>query len=298
MSHRAPVALENGRELREWVEREAWAAAPTVIRCATFTATLPGLRWLRRLSRTCKDIRVLCDTHQAGGELAALAATILGEDAAVRVMPARPGATVADDGLFHAKLVILDSSSAVVGSANFTGRALAIGPGPSNVEVAVGLSGPVANEAIAQLVDCFDQWWERAAVPASPPRNEPENETMTDPEYVVFSERLHWGIAQVQTDSGTEGALFGPPRWLAIADIPSGGPEGTGSTIAGPERTDCGRQTASMVAACSATWGRVAASTHERSFSATCRVLATGGKSARTARQPACARDAASDEPR
>ena len=149
----------------------------------------------------------------------------------VRVMPAKPGATVADDGSFHAKLVILDSSSAVVGSANLTGRALAIGPGPSNVEVAVGLSGPVANDAIAQLVDCFDQWWAQAAVPASPARNEPENETMTDPEYVVFSERLHWGIAQVQTDSGIEGALFGPPRWLAIADIPSGGPEGTAARL-------------------------------------------------------------------
>ena len=174
---------------------------------------------------------MLCDTHQAGGELAALAATILGEDATVRVMPARPGATVADDGSFHAKLVILDSSSAVIGSANLTGRALAIGPGPSNVEVAVGLSGPVAHPAVAHLVDCFDRWWEGAAAPATPARNEQENETMTEPEYVVFSERLHWGVAQVQTDTATEGALFGPPRWLAIADIPSGGPEGTAARL-------------------------------------------------------------------
>ena len=201
-----------------------------MIRCATYTATRPGLRWLRRLSRTCKDVRVLCDTHQAGGELAALAATILGEDATVRVMP-RPGATVADDGSFHAKLVILDSLSAVVGSANLTGRALAIGPGPSNVEVGVGLSGPVAHEAVAQLVDCFDRWWEEAAEPVSPARSEQEHETMTEPEYVVFRERLHWGIGQVQTDVGTEGALFGAPRWLAIADIPSGGPEGTAARL-------------------------------------------------------------------
>jgi len=174
---------------------------------------------------------VLCDTHQAGGELAGLAATILGEDATVRVMPARPGATVADDGSFHAKLVILDCSAAVVGSANLTGSALAIGPGPSNVEVTVGVSGPTACEVVAQLVDCFDRWWEEAAAPATPARNEQENETMTEPEYVVFSERLHWGIAQVQTDTGTEGALFGPPRWLAIADIPSGGPEGTAARL-------------------------------------------------------------------
>ena len=225
------VALENGRALREWVEAEVLASAPSVIRCATFTATRPGLRWLRRLSGTCTDIRLLCDTHQAGGELSALAATILGEDATVRVMPARPGSTVADDGSFHAKLLILDSSSAVVGSANLTGRALAIGPGPSNVEVGVGLSGPIAHEAIAQLVDCFDRWWEEAAESAPPARNEQENETMAEPEYVVFSERLHWGIGQVQTDAKTEGALFGPPRWLAIADIPSGGPEGTAARL-------------------------------------------------------------------
>ena len=174
---------------------------------------------------------MLCDTHQAGGELATLAATIFGEDATVRVMPARPGATVADDGSFHAKLVILDSSSAVVGSANLTGRALAIGPGPSNVEVAVGLSGLVAHTAVAHLVECFDRWWEGAAAAATPARNEQEKKTMTEPEYVVFGERLHWGVAQVQTDTATEGALFGPPRWLAIADIPSGGPEGTAARL-------------------------------------------------------------------
>lgn len=226
-----PVALENGRALREWVEGEARAAAPTVIRCATYTATRPGLRWLRRLSRTCKDIRVLCDTHQAGGELAALAASILGEDATVRVMPARPGATVADDGSFHAKLVILDDSSAVIGSANLTGSGLGIGPGPSNVEVAIGLSGRVGDPAVAQLVECFDQWWEEASTPRSATRNEKENEIMAEPEYVVFSERLHWGVAQVQTDVEPEGALFGSPRWLAIADIPSGGPEGTAARV-------------------------------------------------------------------
>ena len=148
-------------------------------------------------------------THQAGGELATLAATIRGEDATVRVMPARPGATVADHGSFHAKLVILDCSSAVIGSANLTSRALAIGPGPSNVEVAVGLSGPVAHSAVAHSMDCSDRWWEEAAAPASPTRNEQENETMAEPEYVVFSERLHWGVAQVQKDICTRREGYG-----------------------------------------------------------------------------------------
>ena len=226
-----PVVLESGRALREWVEGEALDAAPSVIRCATYTATRPGLRWLRRLSRTCKDIRVLCDTYQAGEELATLAETIFGEDVTVRVMPARPGATIDDYGSFHAKLVILDCSSAVIGSANLTGRALAIGPGPANVEAAVGLSGPVAYPAVTHLVDCFDRWWEEAAALASRTQIDQGKETMAEPEYVIFSERLHWGVAQVQKDTRTEGALFGPPQWLAIADIPSGGPEGSAARL-------------------------------------------------------------------
>ena len=192
---------------------------PSVIRCATFTVTRPGLRWLARLSDQGRvEVRLLCDVNQGHAELAQYIEQLLPENKVdLRVAPARLGPLADDPGLFHPKLLIFDDATAVVGSANLTGKALEIGPKPHNIEVSIGLSGTASRGTIAQLVQYFDEWWKKAS--PVPPRNQiekQESDTMNEPEYVVFQDRPNWGIAEVQTEGD---GLFGREQWLAVSEI-------------------------------------------------------------------------------
>lgn len=218
--------LESGQDLRRWTERQARIGRPSVIRCATFSATPLGLRWLGRLSgQGVAEVRVLCDVNQARADLAPSIADAFPQNTvAVRLAPPRLGPSVADPGLFHPKLIILDHGAAVVGSVNLSGKALGIGPKPHNAEMSIGLSGSQVRGTIARLVEFFDQWWEKATPLSSTKKDsKEESHTMAQPEYVVFRGRPNWGIAQVQEEDA--GPLFGKERWLAVSDISPGDPE-------------------------------------------------------------------------
>lgn len=221
----AIVALKNGSELRFWTERQVEFVRPSVIRCATFAVTPLGLRWLARLTDQGRvEVRLLYDVNQGHAKLAQYIEQLLPENKMdLRVAPARLGPLADDLGLFHPKLLIFDDATAVVGSANLTGKALEIGPKPHNIEVSIGLSGAASRGTIAQLVQYFDEWWKKAS--SVPPRNQirkQESDTMSEPEYVVFRDRPNWGIAEVQTEGD---GLFGRERWLAVSDISPADPE-------------------------------------------------------------------------
>ena len=224
MREESIATLESGHELRRWTERQALLGRPSVIRCATFSATPLGLGWLGRLSGQNAEVRVLCDVNQAPADLAPSVAEAFPKNRwSIRVAPSRLGPLVADPGLFHPKLIILDDGAAVVGSANLSGKALGIGPKPHNVEMSIGLSGAQARRTIARLVQFFDQWWEKASPLLSTNKDSKEESIdMAQPDYVVFRGRPNWGIAQVQTE-GT--GLFGQEQWLAVSDISPGDPE-------------------------------------------------------------------------
>ena len=82
--------LESGQDLRRWTERQARIGRPSVIRCATFSATPLGLRWLGRLSgQGVAEVRVLCDVNQARADLAPSIADAFPQNtASVRLAPA------------------------------------------------------------------------------------------------------------------------------------------------------------------------------------------------------------------
>ena len=108
----------------------------------------------------------------------------------------------------------------MVGSANLTGKALEIGPKPHNAEVSIGLIGTALHGAVAELVQYFDEWWEKSSPLTYVNQNEEKETNIT--EYVVFECRPNWGIAEVQTE-GT--GLFGQATWLAISDLSPANPE-------------------------------------------------------------------------
>ena len=222
--------------MRLWTERQAATICPSVIRCATFAASVRGLRWLRRLSSQRKAaVKVLCDVNQGNTELAQCIEEFLPDkEVALRVAPAILGPLVDDPGLFHPKILILSDVAAVVGSANLTGKALGIGPKPHNIELSVGLSGSESLETIAQLVECFDEWWEKASPLSFVYQiGKQESDTMAEPEYIVFQERPNYGVAQVQTEGA---GLFGREQWLAVSDISPTDPERRIARIQVPSR--------------------------------------------------------------
>ena len=236
VSDRALVVLKNGNELRLWTERQTAIICPSVIRCATFAATSHGLRWLGRLSSQGKAaVRVLCDINQGSTELAQCIEEFFPDtDMAFRVAPAIRGPLVDDPGLFHPKMIVLNDVAAVVGSANLTGKALGIGPEPHNIELSVGLSGDESLGTIAQLVQCFDEWWEKASPLSLVYQiSKQESDIMVEPEYIVFRERPNYGVAQIQTEGAS---LFGREQWLAVSDISPADPEHLGARIQVPSR--------------------------------------------------------------
>ena len=235
MREDSPATLESGHELRRWTERQAMLGRPSLIRCATFSLTPLGLRWLGRLSgQGVAEVRILCDVNQVRADLGPSVGEAFPKNrAAIRLAPPRLGPSVADPGLFHPKLIILDDGAAVVGSVNLSGKALGIGPKPHNVEMSIGLSGIQARGTIARLVQIFDQWWENASPLSSTKQNgEQEDQAMAQPDYVVFRGRPNWGIAQVQTE-GT--GLFGQEQWLAVSDISPGDPERRAARVQVPD---------------------------------------------------------------
>ena len=154
------VALANGRELRLWIERQVALVRPSVIRCATFLATPLGLRWLGRLSGVGgAEVRLLCDVNQGCADLVkGIREAFPTNGATLRVAPAELGPSTDNPGLFHPKMIIVDDTVAVIGSANLTGKALEIGPKPHNVEMSVGLLGSRSRATIVRLSQYFDQW--------------------------------------------------------------------------------------------------------------------------------------------
>jgi len=144
-----------------------------------------------------------------------------------------PGLLLDDPGMFHPKFIVLDDVAAVVGSANLSGKALGIGQGPHNIELSIGFSGHKFPETVEQLVQFFDQWWEKAS-PLSFTKqcNEQEEQIMEQPDYVVFRNRPSWGIAQVQVEGN---GLFGQEQWLAVSDISPEGPERLPARIKVPD---------------------------------------------------------------
>lgn len=229
------TTLEGGRELRRWMERHVMLGRPSVIRCATYSASPLGLLWLGRLAgEGITQVRVLCDVNEALSGLApAIADAFPHDGVSVRLAPPRLGPSVGDPGLFHPKLIVLDSAVAVVGSANLSGKALGIGPRPHNVEMSLGLSGVQVRRTIERLVEYFDRWWVEAVPLSSTEKNsEEENHTMAQPEYIVFRGRPNWGIAQVQAEGA---GLFGQEQWLAVSDISPGDPERRAARIQVPD---------------------------------------------------------------
>ena len=232
------IALSNGTELRQWTERQSVLVRPSVIRCATYTVNYHGLSWLLRLAGHGKvTVKVLCDVSQRNADYGRWIEESLQEKKLeIRVAPARLGPMKEDPGLFHAKMVILAEETAVVGSANLTGKALEIGPKPYNIEVSIGLTGISLQGAVAKLVQYFDEWWETALPLTYASQNE-EQETdpmdQSKPEYIVFQCRPNWGIAEIQTE-GT--GLFGQEKWLAISDLSPANPERRAARLQVPSR--------------------------------------------------------------
>lgn len=231
-SSEAFVVLKNGNELRKWTERQIELVSPSVIRCATYVLRQLGLRWLARVSNEGRiEVRVLCDLSQRYANIARLADELFFENKVdIRVAPAKLGFQVDDSGLFHPKLIVLDDSAAVIGSANLTGKALEMGPKPHNIELSIGLSGSTSEHTIVELVNNFDEWWEEASpLILVPHKLKPENSTM--PEYIVFENRPNWGIAEVQTEGS---GLFGKEQWLAVSEILPTDPERLAARIQVP----------------------------------------------------------------
>ena len=237
-SHASSIALEDGIELREWIERVAQEVSFKTIRCATYTVSAPGLQWLRRLTRGRQvRIRLLSDVAQTDPRLVrSITKTMFASgEIECRTAPARPGPRRDEQGLFHPKILILDDVAAVVGSVNLTGKGLGLGIQPHNVEMSVGLSEISSQPTIKQLVEVFDRWWEGGQPLCShfDDQSKKENQHMAQPEYVVFRDRPRWGIAQVQTEGSS---LFGQEQWLAVSDISPVDPEHRPARIQVPQQ--------------------------------------------------------------
>ena len=131
---------------------------------------------------------MLCDVNQGCADLARrIGEVFLKNSVTIRVAPAKLGPSTHEPGLFHPKMIIIDDAVAVVGSANLTGKALGIGLKPHNVEMSIGLTGAKSRATIAQLVQYFDQWWEKASLLSSANKHDKEeSDTMAQPEYVMF----------------------------------------------------------------------------------------------------------------
>jgi len=139
---------------------------------------------------------------------------------------------VRETGYFHPKLLIFDDRAAVVGSANLTGRALGLSVPPHHLEMSVGLLGEPAQAAIDALLKGFEQWWEiSTALEPQVSSDQAEGESVM-PEYVTFTERPSWGIAQVQTVGGS---IFGQSTWLALSDVLPEDPEHLPAKIQVPQ---------------------------------------------------------------
>lgn len=215
------IALENGAALREWIEGVMQEISFKTVRCATYGVSIPGLEWLRRLTRDRQvHIRLLSDIMQTDSLLvrSVTETRFASGEIECRTGSARPGPGENEGGLFHPKILILDETVAIVGSANLTGKGLSLGIRPHNVEMSVGLSGAGSQPTIKQLVDIFDRWWEDGQPLQShlDDEDQKENQHMVQPEYVVFRDRPMWGIAQVQSEGS---GLFGQEQWLAVSDI-------------------------------------------------------------------------------
>ena len=229
------IALENGATLREWIEGMMQEISFKTVRCATYGVSVPGLEWLRRLTRDRQvHIRLLSDVMQTNSMMVrSVTETIFSSgEIECRTVSARPGPGGNEEGLFHPKILILDEAMAAVGSANLTGKGLSLGIRPHNVEMSVGLSGTISRPTIEQSVEIFDRWWEDSQPLQSHLRDEDkkENQHMAQPEYVVFLDRPMWGIAQVQSEGS---GLFGQEQWLAVSDISPVDPEASSGTHSG-----------------------------------------------------------------
>ena len=231
------IALEDGIALREWIERAAQEGPFKTIRCATYTVSVLGLQWIRRLTRDRQvQVKLLSDVGQTDSrEVSSIIETMFaGGEIECRTASARPGPVRDEDGLFHPKILILDDVAAVVGSVNLTGKGLGLGIQPHNIEMSVGLSGKFSESTIKQLVEIFDRWWEDGQTlrPNLGDKKKKENQHMAQPEYVVFRDRPMWGIAQVQTEGS---GLFGQEQWLAVSDISPVDPEHLPARIQVPQ---------------------------------------------------------------
>lgn len=221
------IALEDGIALREWIERTAQEVSFKTIRCATFTVSVLGLQWIRRLTRYRQvQVKLLSDVGQTDSRMvSSIMETVFASgEIECRTASARPGPVRDEDAIFHPKVLILDDVAAVVGSVNLTGKGLGLGIQPHNIELSVGLSGKFSESTIKQLVEIFDRWWEDGQTlrPNLGDKKKKENQHMAHPKYVVFRGKPEWGIAQVQTEGIS---LFGEDTWLAVSDISPVDPE-------------------------------------------------------------------------
>lgn len=219
-------ALENGSGLRTWVEETVSEIRVHRIRCATFAVGVPGLLWLVNFARQRQaKVQIISDDGQTDPNCVPPEVFELIRTSQVewRTLPVRPGSSLDEQGFFHPKILLFDDCVAVVGSANLTGRGLALSIPPHHVEMSVGLCGSAAQPAIDDLRRTFEVWWRNARpLDLSARINAPKVVGDTMPEYVVFGNRPAWGIAQVQTGGG---GMFGQAHWLALSDISPSDPE-------------------------------------------------------------------------
>ncbi len=231
------VVLKSGMELRKWTENQVNFIHPSVIRCATYSVNYHGISWLNRLAGDSDvAVRLLCDVSQKSMKYLRYAENFSNEhNLEIRVAPVKIGPLLDSPGLFHCKKIILDEVTAVVGSANLTGKALEIGPKPYNIEVSIGLTGVTLYETIKQLVRNFDEWWDESTpLSLADKTKERRKDTMADqePEYLVFRDRLDWGIAQIQSE-GVD-SILGEEKWIAASEILPTNPEGRTARIRSP----------------------------------------------------------------
>lgn len=227
--------LENGTGLRAWLAETVRGMRVQCIRCATFAVGAPGLLWLAGWAHQCNaTVELLSDIGQTDPAITPgpFLELITAGRACWRLAPKRPGGTLAEIGLFHPKVILLDDYAAAVGSANLTGRALGLSIQPHHSEVSVGLRGDSFRGTIQQLLETFDRWWvESAPIDLSVELSRLEREPIM-PEYVVFERSPRWGIGHIQTAGG---GIFGQQHWLALSDMTPEDPEHLPARIQVPQ---------------------------------------------------------------